>query len=171
MPSTDRATFVMDALRRIVRALRTGGIATERKLGVSSAQLFVLRQLGEAESMAIGEIARRTVTAQSSVSEVVARLVERGLATRRTSSEDHRRAEVALTPAGRALLGEAPETVQERLLAAFRRLAPETQVTLGDGMRAWIAEAGLSEVAATMFFEPDAPPRRRARNSGVAQLP
>src|SRR5690242_5952308 len=91
---TAEVRTAMDALRRIVRALRVSARAAEKHLGISAPQLFVLHQLADHAGLSIGELARRAVTDQSSVSVVVSRLTTRGLAVRRTSMRDGRRAEV-----------------------------------------------------------------------------
>jgi len=156
-PGSDAAVHMadaMDAIRRMVRALRVTDDASEATLGVSGAQLFVLRALEKAGATTTGELARRTATAQSTVSEVVTRLVARGLVTRRRSTSDRRRTVIALSEAGRELLTRAPETVQERMLAGFQQLAPEQQRRTAEGLAEWLRASGLGDLAATMFFEP-----------------
>ncbi|MGZ7033247.1 MAG: MarR family winged helix-turn-helix transcriptional regulator [Thermoanaerobaculia bacterium] len=101
----------MDDLRRVVRALRIADGETGAALGLTSAQLFVLREIEKARMLTVGELAQRTATAQSSVSEVIARLAARGLISRDRSTEDRRRTELSLSEAGRALLMRSPETV------------------------------------------------------------
>ncbi len=86
----------MNAIRRIVRVLRLSSRAAEKALGVSGAQLFVLQQLADGAASAapsIAQLADMTATDPSSVSVVVSRLVARGLAARRSSRADARRAE------------------------------------------------------------------------------
>lgn len=147
------ALAVMDALRRIVRALRVFTHASERELGVSAAQLFVLRQLATAPRQSLGELADSARTSPSSVSEVAAALVKRGLVERGAASDDRRRAQFTITRQGRAVLERAPVTVQERLLAGFERLTPAGRRALREGLETWIAEAGLADVPPAMFFE------------------
>jgi len=144
----------MDAVRRLVRALRAATVESEAAQQVSAAQLFVLRLIGEHGVPTIGELSERTATVQSSVSEVVTRLVARGLVARVPSTSDRRRVALTLTAAGRKLVAAAPETVQERLIDAFMTLPGETQRVLAESLTAWVDAAGLSHVAATMFFEP-----------------
>ncbi len=112
----------MDAFRRVIRELRLSGGQIERKLGVSSAQLFVLHELGEHPGCSIGEVAERTHTDQSSVSTVVSRLVSTGLVKRSAAADDGRRAELRLTARGRGLLRRAPDTGQQRMVAALTAL-------------------------------------------------
>lgn len=146
---------VMDGLRRIVHALRAGTSASQRTVGLSSAQLFVLRQLHAEPEHSLRDLARRTRTTQSSVSEVVGRLLKRGLVARTPSSKDRRRAVLTLMPAGRALLATAPETMQERLVAGFSRLEPIAQRALAESIERWLTVSGLADVAPTFFFEPN----------------
>nr|WP_254626714.1 MarR family transcriptional regulator [Myxococcus sp. CA039A] len=154
---------VMDGIRRIVRLLRVSARASERLVGISGAQLFVLQQLAEAGPCSINALAERTLTHQSSVSVVVARLLERGLATRRPSAEDGRRVEVALSPLGRALLRETPAMAQARLITGLRRLEPGAREGLAQGLSALVRELGLEGNEAPLFFEDEpAPGRARA---------
>src|SRR5689334_12541357 len=88
------AEAVMHALRRLVRFLRLADRRAEGAAGISAAQMFVLRSLADAPASSLSELADRTLTDQSSVSTVVARLVETGLVVRRRG-EDRRRIELA----------------------------------------------------------------------------
>jgi hypothetical protein len=73
----DAAVEAMNVLRQLVRALRAADSESEGTLGVTAAQLFVLRVIQSAGSLSVSELAQHTATAQSSVSEVVARLAAR----------------------------------------------------------------------------------------------
>jgi DNA-binding MarR family transcriptional regulator len=153
----------MNAVRRIVRSLRLSSRATEKALGVSGAQLFVLQQLAESASdgaPSISQLAEQTATDPSSVSVVVSRLVARGLAARRSSRSDARRAEVQITPAGRALLQRAPSPVQARMIDALTNLPPARRRELIAGLEALVEALGMAGEAAAMFFEEegDSPP-------------
>jgi DNA-binding MarR family transcriptional regulator len=147
------STIAMDGLRRIVRALRQADAKSRAHGGIPSAQLFVLRQLRHKPSLSIGELCQATLTSQSSVSEVVARLEANGLLQRTKDSGDGRRAALALTPAGHKVLEESPQPFQEKLVSSLRRLSTDDQQALARGMTAWIEEAEIVDAPATMFFE------------------
>jgi DNA-binding MarR family transcriptional regulator len=153
-PASDDVVTIMNSMRRVVQALRTSTRASEATHGVTSAQLFVLRQLQGHPGMSLGEVAVRTRTSQSAVSEVVGRLIANGFVGRSPSTADRRRAELRLTPRGLAVASTAPETIQERLLAGLHDLDDERRRALADAMEAWSSAAGLADVAPTMFFEP-----------------
>jgi DNA-binding MarR family transcriptional regulator len=159
------AERAMTALRRLVRALRVSTAAVQRASGISGAQLFVLRALVERPGQSLQDLVARTLTSQSTVSEVVARLVQRGLVARRAASEDGRRAVLSPTAAGRALLRTAPSSIQADLIEGLRRLSPGSISALADALEQWLAAAGLAAVPPTMFFEPR-PRGKRARTDG-----
>lgn len=157
----------MDALRRIVRALRVSARAAERDHGVSGAQLFVLQQLEDAPASSLRELAQRTATDQSSVSVVVARLVERGLVARQVARADARRSEIAITGAGRALIRRAPEAAPGRLLDAMTSLPVRVRRPLTRGLVQLATALEASGAAPPMFFEEEtarARPARRRRS-------
>ena len=167
----DNASVAMDALRRIVRELRRADAKSRGARGISSAQLFVLRQLRRKSSWSITDLCRRTLTPQSSVSEVVAKLEANGFLHRTRASDDSRRAELSLTAEGRKVLDESPEPFQETLVSALHRLSKADQQALASGMTAWLDAAGIPDAPATMFFEgEDSSNLKRALRSRSRQL-
>ena len=143
----------MNAVRSIVRALRVNTRAIELQMGISLAQLFVLQQLAERPADSLNELADRTATHQSSVSVVVRRLVERGLVSRTTSTVDKRRIEIAVTPAGRALLADAPTTVSTQLVGALQLFGPADRDALGHLLERWIRAANIDLATPPMLGE------------------
>src|SRR6185503_5173711 len=160
------AERAMNALRRLVRALRVSTAAVERTSGISGAQLFVLRALVERPGQSMRDLVVRTLTSQSTVSEVAARLIARGLVTRRAAPDDARRAVLNPTPAGRALVRTAPPTVQADLIEGLRRLSAGSRSALADALEQWLGVAGLTEVPPALCFEP-----RRVPHSTVRRTP
>jgi DNA-binding MarR family transcriptional regulator len=158
----------IDALRRIVRALRTSGGLSERRLGLSAAQVFVLQQLASKPEQSVSELMRLTLTSQSSVSEVVTRLVAQGMVTRRRASDDGRRAVLALTPRGTAALRSAPESAQGRLIAGLKLLSPAHRGLLATLLEKWLAAAGIAGTPATMFFEDSLDVKRKVSRRASA---
>lgn len=162
MHSAAAAARALDNLRRLVRALRVSSHAIERKAAVTGAQLFVLRELAAGPEVSIRRLAARTLTDPSSVSVVVARLVERGLVARRRDPADGRRVVLSLTRRGRALLARAPEPVQVRLVAAIRAL-PASRLRPFDQVLAQLVSAVDAGGGAPPMFFDDEPRRRGAR--------
>jgi len=156
-PHAVLAAHAMDGLRRIVRALRVSSHAAERSLGISGAQLFVMRELASHPGASLGDLAALTLTDRSSVSVVVSRLAERGLVERSSDPDDARRTLLSLSAAGQLLLGRAPVPVQERLIAALRLASAADLRAFHRLLDQMVAAAGADREPPTMFFEEEAP--------------
>jgi DNA-binding MarR family transcriptional regulator len=163
VPNHSQLTELLDDLRRIVRALRTSSRAAEQRIGVTGAQLFVMKCLSEEPALSLSRLAARTRTDPSTVSVVVRRLVERALVRRETSSVDARRAEFSLTRAGRTLLAASPLAAQDRLIAGLESLPQQKQRALASGLRALAVAMRLDEDLPVMFFEDEQKEKRRDR--------
>ena len=98
------------------------------RFGVSGPQWGVLRALQRAEdggekSLPLNEIGRRLLIQPPSVTGVVDRLERLGFVERSDSRDDRRVRRVALTRAGRKLVGEVLETHPERIGSLFAGLS------------------------------------------------
>ncbi len=164
MHSDAAAGRALDNLRRLVRALRVSSHAIERRASISGAQLFVLRELAAEPDVSIRRLAARTLTDPSSVSVVVARLVERGLVARRSDPDDRRRVLLSLTRRGRTLLARSPEPVQVRLVAALRALPPARLRPFDQVLAGLVRAIDAGGGAPPMFFDDE--PRARRRRDG-----
>jgi DNA-binding MarR family transcriptional regulator len=153
MPASDKSMRIMNSLRRVVRLLRLADRAAEATVHVSAAQLFVLRTLASAPASSLSELAKRTLTDQSSVSTVVARLVDAKLVRRVASKEDRRRMEIAITTAGLRLIEKAPQTPQAKMIAAIEQLPAATQAEIAKSLEALVTAIGADATAPRMFFE------------------
>lgn len=147
------ATAALIALRKIVRHLRLADREVEASCGISVAQLFVLGQLADEPSLSIAELAERTLTDASSVSTVVARLVDRGLVSRTPSMTDRRRAELAVTPRGRKLVLTGPRVPQLALIDALRRLSPKRGGEIASSLELLAGVLGANAVEPRLLFE------------------
>jgi DNA-binding MarR family transcriptional regulator len=157
MTDAEPSQIIMDALRRIVQALRRASARYERDAGLTSAQMFILKTLSARPGGSVNDLAAATHTHQSTVSEVAARLEARGLIERRPAPSDRRRVELRLSPDGERLIApkqptDAP-TPQEALLAAIAALPAAKRDALAEGLSALIATAGLAGETPSLFFE------------------
>ena len=85
------------------------------------------------------------------MSVVVRRLVERRLVSRTSSSADKRRIEIALTPSGRALLTDAPTTIQMQLITGLSHMSADEQGELADLLENWLQAAKIDLAAPPMI--------------------
>ena len=153
----------LNAVRQMVRALRSAAENVERELSVSAAQLFVLRELAQMPDQSVKDLAAVTLTTHSTVSEVVAQLVTKGLVTRRPDDRDGRRAVLRLTLQGTTLVKKAPRAIQEDLIDGFGTLRPTQKRGIANGLEAWLDASGLGGVRPGMLFEKPLRPKSSAR--------
>ena len=151
----------VNALRRMVRGLRSAAESVERELSVSAAQLFVLRELANTPDQSVRDLAIVTMTTHSTVSQVVGQLISKNLVTRTTDKLDGRRSVLRLTKQGTALLRKAPRAVQEDLVDGFALLTSSQRRGLALGLEKWLAASGLSAARPAMLFEKPLPSARK----------
>ena len=143
----------LNALRRMVRGLRSAAEAVERELNVSAAQLFVLRELGHVPDQSVKDLATVTMTTHSTVSEVVSQLMAKGLVTRTRDEADGRRAVLRLTRQGVSLIKRSPRVIQTDLIRGFATLRAQERAALAKGLEKWLEASGLGGVPSSMLFE------------------
>lgn len=154
----------LNALRRMVRALRSAAEAVERDLRISAAQLFALRELARAPDQSVKDLAAVTMTTHSTVSQVVAQLIAKGLVIRTADAFDGRRAVLRVSRRGTNLLRKAPRAIQEDLLDGLATLRAAERRGLANGLEKWLAASGLSGVPSTMLFEKPILAKRKPRS-------
>ena len=169
---------ILDSIRRIVRALRVSSRAAEKNVGLSGAQVFILQQLATVDALSVNDVAARTFTHQSTVSEVVQRLVDKELVERRQSKQDGRRAELSLTAAGATHLkklsggqgAKTGELFQHRLIAALGKMDASRRGQLSALLQELVEHAGIAGEMPEMFFADErgaSAKKRRKRNGAV----
>jgi DNA-binding MarR family transcriptional regulator len=152
-PSGSHTREVLDAIRRIVQALRESSRLAESRVGLSGAQLFVLRTAAESPGLSLNELAARTRTHQSSVSAVVTRLARKGLVRKRIADGDARRVEIRLLSSGRRRIDRAPQSAQERLVASVDALPGAERARLAITLDRLAVGMALPRRRPAMFFE------------------
>lgn len=152
--ASQSATSILNSVRQIVQALRVSSRQAESQFGLSSAQLFVLQKLSEADRpVSLSDLAAKTLTHISSVSVVVSRLGDQGLISKQAAADDARRSEIKVTTKGLELLRARPHTAQEELIAAVGRLEDDEQAQLAKLLEKLVGEAKFTSSGSPMFFE------------------
>lgn len=125
---------VVGALLSLHRYLRAYAKKVSAELGISGRQLATLRLLHEARSCSVGQIAAHLFIADSTASELLDGLQERGFIIRTRLGDDNRVAMVALTPAGEELVQRAPLGGVGLLRQRLRSQSPETLAILAQAL-------------------------------------
>ncbi len=114
MPSVplEKVLEFMQVLWALDHALQERSKAMAAHIGVTSPQRLALRIIQSQPGISSGAVADRLFLDPSTLTGVLQRLETRGLLTRKKDKEDARRTLLFVTPAGKALLGQAEHTVE-----------------------------------------------------------
>jgi len=116
-------------------------LATRREDGLSQGEAHILALLAESGAATIGELHRGLAHKRSTLTSILDRLVDRGLATRAVGDADRRTFVVALTPRGRRTAARV-----RRRLAALERAV--VRAATRNDVRAFLKVIALVESAA-----------------------
>ena len=97
---------VLQLFRVVFRAAQQYSADTEKALGISGAQAWLLAELYEHGPQKAGDLAARMAIKPATLSNMLIKLVELGYLVRQRSDKDQRVVEVSLTEQGRSLLGK-----------------------------------------------------------------
>ncbi|HEY7023456.1 MAG TPA: MarR family transcriptional regulator [Candidatus Limnocylindrales bacterium] len=140
-PSSVRIQTVVDNYDRIVRQLTATRSAGIFESTVTMAQLKVLMLLGAKPETRMSELAADLHLSLSTVSGLVEKLVESGLATRRTDDVDRRHVLVALAPYGVTFLDRFQELGKDTLRALLEQLTVNELECVAEAMDVLISAA------------------------------
>ncbi|QQA43812.1 MarR family winged helix-turn-helix transcriptional regulator [Pelagovum pacificum] len=126
----DRTDQSLIALRRILRATEQFGRDLATSAGLTAVQFRVLQIVAEKGSCTATTIAAQMHVSQATVTSLVDKLVRHGMVERERSSTDRRQINITATPAGRAVLSDAPDALQQRYVRKFESLEDWEQAQL-----------------------------------------
>ena len=132
---------VVDGYDQIVRRLTATRSAGIFESSVTMAQLKVLMLLGAKPETGMSELAGFLHLSLSTVSGLVEKLVENGLASRRTDDVDRRQVLVSLTPQGGTFLDRFQELGTETLRDLLNQLSSEEVACVAAAMNVLIGAA------------------------------
>lgn len=145
-------TAIVQGLRRIVKALHVYSQDVRAGYGLTGPQLWALKTLQRQSQLPIGQLARALAVNQSSISALVDRLARRGLVRRIHGRADRRVVEIALTGRGRALVADAPEAAQGRLLHALQDMRASEVLRIRRVVDRLVDAMEATDVKARFFF-------------------
>jgi MarR family 2-MHQ and catechol resistance regulon transcriptional repressor len=144
---SDTALKLWVVLARAFDAVEHHSRASIARFGLGTTEFGVLEVLHHRGQLPVCEVQRRILVESSSTTYVVDKLVKRGLVRRRASERDRRVILLALTPAGRRLIGRIFPPHANAMRRAVRALPTRDQVqavrllrALGSGAAARLAD-------------------------------
>lgn len=146
------AAAIVQALRRVTKALENYSREVYRAYGLTGPQLWALKTLHRRGPLSPGELALALVVHRSSISVLIARLERRRLVRRARRPADRRYVQIELTGAGRRLAEQSPEPAQGRLLHQLRRMPAPRVRRIRESVDALVAAMEAGDLEARFFF-------------------
>ena len=128
MTKRARNPLAVDALKKfrvIYGCVRQHFRDVERKCGVSGSQLWILQEVVAAPGIGVSEVADRLSIHQSTCSQLVEKLVGKGLVVKERSKQDQRRVGLTLSAKATKLLNSAPGPAEGVFPDALKALGDE----------------------------------------------
>ncbi len=118
----DKYEEVLVGLRQIIRAIDLHSKKLSKVVGLTGPQLILMRSIDQLGEVTIRELSQSTNMSQATATTILDRLERNGYVTRIRSQSDKRKVHAHLTEAGRTLLDQAPQALQESFIAKFENL-------------------------------------------------
>jgi DNA-binding MarR family transcriptional regulator len=147
---------VLVTLRQIIRRIDLYSKKLEHVYGLTGPQLLLLKELGKAEEIPVGHLARLVRLSHPTVTGILDRLEKRGLVQRTRSTSDKRRVMVSIAEPGIAVLAGAPSLLQEQFVGRFQKLHRWEQTQILSSLQRVAAMMGAEDIDASsiLFSEP-----------------
>jgi len=139
---------VLRRFRLVFNAVKTHFQQVEKKAGLGGAQVWALSIVRAHPGIGVGGLARAMDVHQSTASNLVKTLVERGMVEAAKDDTDRRAVQLRVLPAGTRLLRRAPAPLTGVLPDALARLDRRTLKRLDRDLAALIEVLGADERAA-----------------------
>lgn len=146
--SPNPQAHVLRRFRVIFNAVRTHFQQVERQVGLGGALVWALHEIELQGGMGVSTLAQLMDIHQSTASNLVRTLVQRGLVQTEKSARDRRSTQLRLTPTGQALLAQVPGPFEGVLPVALAQLSPEKLAQLDAHLAELIGLLGADETAA-----------------------
>jgi DNA-binding MarR family transcriptional regulator len=143
------AHSVLNSFRSIVKSLRLADRAGLKEHGLGASQVYILHELKNESPLSINDLAARMATDQSTVSVVVAKLIQKGFVSSARAETDARRLELALTAKGRTVTKRLPPPIQHSIVEGVQQLSAARAKALAEALRDIVSSLGIEDEPAT----------------------
>ncbi len=116
---------IVDAIRRLYRAVYLDSSKMSRQFGLTGAQSGVLRNLFAHGALSSADLSRKLYVTPSNITGVIDRLEKKGLVERTRKVGDRRVALITLTEKGNELSKSLPDPIEKKLISELIDLEPE----------------------------------------------
>jgi len=136
---------ILKSLRIIFRSIQAHSRIVEKESGVSSAQLWMLWEIFNAPGMKVTELAAALSIHQSTCSNILDKLQQKGLIRRDRSGPDQRVVHLHLTEKGTKLLAQAPRPAQGAIADVLQRLPDEVLTNMDESLSDLVGALQVTE--------------------------
>lgn len=110
------------SLRQIIRCTDLHSKKLVKKYGLTGPQLILLQVIDNEGEIVLGALAKKVSLSQATVTNIVERLEQRGILTRRKTEHDKRRVVVSVTDKAHEILSQKPSLLHENFINRFEKL-------------------------------------------------
>ncbi len=150
---SDRSREALVAIRKMQRKIEQSARQFAETECLTTSQLKVLQLLTEYPEISVGWICEQTHLKNATITNLIDKLVERNMVSRRRCDTDRRRVWIRMEPAGRAALDEAPDQLQERFEHQFDELPAWQQAMLVSSLELVSTMLGADDMEAAPFLD------------------
>jgi len=143
---------IVNNLRRVFQVIVDQSKNAEEETGLTSSQLWAMKEIAGAGSLKGTELARRMFIHPATVVNLVDRLEERGLVVRVRSRTDRRVVDIELTETGADLVQNSPEVAQDVLVKGLARLPDKNVQQISEGLKQLVAVLGVENEPPRMIM-------------------
>lgn len=141
----ESASRVLRRFRQVFNAVKTHFQQVEKQAGLGGAQVWALSVIQGQPDIGVNDLARAMDIRQSTASNLIKLLVERGMVETHRSDKDRRAVHLRLLAAGEAVLERVPGPYQGVLPSALSKLDPATLQRLEADLGRLITLLGADE--------------------------
>lgn len=125
---------ILQKFRIIVSAAQKYSQRVEKQLGVTGAQLWIMKEIDVTPGLRVGEVAKKLAIHQTTASNLLDALEKKEMICKSRQETDQRIVNLTLTEKGRLLMQKAPEPVRGLLPEALSQMKDDDLMRLGESM-------------------------------------
>ena len=141
------------SLRKVIRAIDLHSKQLNKTSGLTGPQLLIMNEVAQTDGITASRIAQNVNLSPATVTNILDHIENRNLITRVRSQLDKRRVSLHLTEAGKQLLDQAPQPLQEHFIEKFSALDEWEQSLLLSSMQRIAAMMDADQLDASPLLE------------------
>ena len=142
---SQKAQNILKSLRIIFRSIQKHSRLVEKESGVTSAQLWMMWEIFNAPGMKVTELASVLSIHQSTCSNILDKIQQKGLIQRERSGPDQRVVHLHLTEQGTKLLATAPRPAQGSITEVLQRLPDKVLNNMDESLADLVGALHITE--------------------------